>query len=182
MDQLIYSKNPNNIVYAVARSKHRSGLLVTLLNRLGRSGFFESMIKKISQNDDNLGLETVFYYLDQISKCSPLFNKVFIDKFYPELYKSAREKILNASEVLLRNFKKDRIDLLVQTIFGGFMTRIMAFQPRDLERNSFLLDIGIQFLRLNFLEKRIDGAKMIAEVCKNASIMSFSSSVESSRS
>jgi hypothetical protein len=61
------------------------------------------------------------------------------------------------------------------------MTRILAFQPRDLERNSFLLDIGIQFLRLNFLEKRIDGAKMISEVCKNANLMSFTSSMESSR-
>ena len=81
----------------------------------------------------------------------------------------------------MRNFKKDRLDMLVQTIFNGFMTRILAFQPRDLEKHSFMLDIGIQFLRLNFLEKRIDGAKMIAEVCKNANMMSFTSSAESSR-
>ena len=41
MDQMIYAKNPNNIVYAVPRAKHKSGLLVTLLNRLGREGFFD---------------------------------------------------------------------------------------------------------------------------------------------
>lgn len=52
------------------------------------------------------------------------------------------------------------------------MVRIMAYQPRNQEQNIFMLDLGIQFLRLNFLEKRIDGAKMISEVCKNANQMS----------
>lgn len=102
-----------------------------------------------------------------------MFNKIFIDKFYPQLFQAVRNKILNASEALLRNFKKDRIDMLVSSIFSGFFTRIMAYQPRDLARNSFMLDIGIQFLRLNFLEKRIDGAKMISEVSKNANLMTF---------
>ncbi len=49
----------------------------------------------------------------------------------------------------------------------------MAYQPRDYERNNFMLQIGIQFLRLNFLEKRIDGAKMIAEVAKNANLLTL---------
>jgi hypothetical protein len=42
----------------------------------------------------------------------------------------------------------------------------------------FMLDLGIYFLTLNFLEKRIDGAKMIQEVCKAANLSTFSSSAD----
>lgn len=45
-----------------------------------------------------------------------------------------------------------------------------------MEKNHFMLDIATYFLKFNFLERRIDGAKMIKEVCKNCNIMTFSSS------
>jgi hypothetical protein len=71
------------------------------------------ILERIQKNDDSLGLETVYYYLDQVSKCSPVLNKLFIDKFYPALYSSTKFKVLTSSEALLRNFKKDRLDMLV---------------------------------------------------------------------
>jgi hypothetical protein len=58
-------------------------------------------------------------------------------------------------------------------MFNILMTRLMPFQPREQEKNMFTLDIGCYFLKLNFLEKRIDGAKMISEVCKAATMMTF---------
>ena len=36
-----------------------------------------------------------------------------------------------------------------------------------------MLEIGIAFLKLNFLERRIDGAKIIQEVIKHANMLSF---------
>jgi hypothetical protein len=42
----------------------------------------------------------------------------------------------------------------------------------------FSLSIGCYFLGLNFLEKRIDGAKMISEVCKATSQMTLQASMD----
>ena len=49
----------------------------------------------------------------------------------------------------------------------------MPYQMRENHKNMLTLDIGCYFLKLNFLEKRIDGAKMISEVCKSTTSMTF---------
>lgn len=54
----------------------------------------------------------------------------------------------------------------------------MAYKQRDFEKNTLTFEIGCSFLLFNFLEKRIDGAKMIQEVCKNLNLMAFTSSAE----
>ena len=41
------------------------------------------------------------------------------------------------------------------------MARLMAFKLREFEKNTLTFEIGCSFLTFNFLEKRIDGAKMI---------------------
>lgn len=63
-------------------------------------------------------------------------------------------------------------------MFNILLTRIMPYQLREQEKNIFTLDIGCYFLKLNFLEKRIDGAKMISEVCKASTQMTFQASID----
>lgn len=58
------------------------------------------------------------------------------------------------------------------------MARLMAYKLREFEKNTLTFEIGCSFLTFNFLEKRIDGAKMIQEVCKNLNVMAFTSSAE----
>lgn len=53
------------------------------------------------------------------------------------------------------------------------MSRLLPYQMRENQKNMLTLDIGCYFLTLNFLEKRIDGAKMISEVCKSTTVMTF---------
>ncbi len=79
------------------------------------------------KENEQLSLETVFYYVDSLSKSSILFNRSFINDYYPALYKAVKEKFLTASEALLRNLKRDRLDSLITTIFNGFMTRILPY-------------------------------------------------------
>lgn len=48
------------------------------------------------------------------------------------------------------------------------MERMYSFADVQVKKQVFNLDIGILFLRQNFLEKRIEGAKYIDHVCKLA--------------
>jgi hypothetical protein len=137
------------------------------------------MLDQINKlNHDQLSHETVFYYLDSISNCYSIFNKVFVNDFFPAFYQAVCGKILSASEASLKNFRRDRIDSMIMYIFNILLTRIMPYQLREQEKHMFTLRIGCYFLQLNFLEKRIDGAKMIAEACKQTSQMSFQANMD----
>ena len=90
-----------------------------------------------------------------------MFNKVFINDYLPLLEAAIKKKILTASEAILRNVKKDRIDGIVANLVGVLLTRVKTFKQREWDKNLFNLEIGCVFLEQNFLEKRIDGAKII---------------------
>jgi len=107
-----------------------------------------------------------------------MFNKAFVNDYFPALFLAIKKKILSSSEASLRNFRKERVDTLIQYLFNIMMTRIMPYQVRENEKNKLSLDIGCYFLTLNFLEKRIDGAKLISEVCKSTTLMTFQASIE----
>lgn len=129
-------------------------------------------------NYDQLSLETVFYYLDSITNCYLVFNKAFVNEYFPALFLAIKKKILTSSEASLKNFKKERVDTLIQYLFNILMSRLLPYQIRENQKNVVTLDIGCYFLTLNFLEKRIDGAKMISEVCKCTTVMTYQSSME----
>ena len=75
-----------------------------------------------------------------------MLNKVFLLNYIPELEKSVKNNLLNASEVQLRNIKKDRIDGIVNNLLGVLFNRIKTYRQRDMEKNSFNLEIGCKFL------------------------------------
>lgn len=118
--------------FAIIRRRCKSALLVKLLNRLGELGGYERIIERISmENNDALGLDTVYYYLDCLAKCTCMFNKVFIADYLPKLEAAVRKKILCASEQSLRNIKKDRIDGIINCLIGGLQSRTKMFKQRE---------------------------------------------------
>ena len=112
-------------------------------------------------NNEGLGLDTVFYYLDCLAKVTWMFNKVFIVEYLPQLEAAVRKKILNASEQALRTIKKDRIEGIINCLIGGLETRTKNFNQREQDKNLFYCDIGCLFLRQSFLGIRIDGTKIL---------------------
>lgn len=83
------------------------------------------------ENNDTLGLDTVYYYLDCFAKSTCIFNKVFISEYILMLEAAVRKKILGASEQALRNIKKDRIDGIINCLIGTLMSRIKTFKQRE---------------------------------------------------
>jgi hypothetical protein len=149
-------------VFAILRKKCRSTLLVQFLNSFGEKGGFQLLLERIShQGEDSMGLDTLFYYLDCLANSSNMINKTFLMEYLPKLNIAVRNKVLNATEMQLRNIRKDRIDGIVHSLIDVLFNRLVTFKQRDLDKNLFNLDIGCVFLKVNFLEKKIDGAKLI---------------------
>lgn len=48
------------------------------------------------------------------------------------------------------------------------MARLLSYFDSQVQKQIFNLNIGVLYLRQNFLERRIDGAKLIDHVCKQA--------------
>ena len=48
------------------------------------------------------------------------------------------------------------------------MARLLSYFDTQVQKQIFNLNIGVLYLRQNFLERRIDGAKLIDHVCKQA--------------
>jgi hypothetical protein len=144
----------------VARKKCKSYLLTGLLNRIGASGYFTRFIEKLGVQD-GVSIETMCYTVEWMSKCAWIFNKGFLNEYLPILFKAIQAKLLASGDAAFRNIRKDRLDSLISAIINGLLPRIMAYRQRDQEKNLFTLEIACHLLSLNFLERRIDGAKFI---------------------
>ena len=77
-----------------------------------------------------------------------------------------KDKIINATNYQLKSVKKDRIEGIIEHLYDKILTRIYYSEERKVHKLQFMFDIGSTFIGLNFLEKRIDGAKFIQDVCK----------------
>lgn len=96
MDMLLYAKNPGQKVFAITRKKCKSFLLVQIINRLGEGGFFERILERVAASESPI--DVAFYYVDSMQKCLQMFNRGFINEYFPALYKAVKAKILNSGE------------------------------------------------------------------------------------
>lgn len=120
-----------------------------------------------------MGLDTLFYYLDCLSNCMIMLNKAFLNEYLPQLESAVKMKVLTATETQLRNVKKDRIDGIVNCLISSLFSRIKNYKQREHDKNLLNLEIGCMFLEQNFLERRIDGAKLITDVCRNSNLSTY---------
>ena len=72
-----------------------------------------------------------------------------------------------------------RIEEIITLVWQKCLLRLMSYFDLQIVKNQITLKVGILFMKQTFLEKRIDGAKMIDQVCKRA-INEISSSATSS--
>jgi hypothetical protein len=56
----------------------------------------------------------------------------------------------------------------VSNLWDKILARQYTFFNTQVQKYIFSLQIGIMFLQQKFLEKRIDGAKLVDTVCKQA--------------
>lgn len=66
----------------------------------------------------------------------------------------------------MRNTSKETIDEILEKLYKEILPRLPHREAIDLmcERQMVTLEIGVLFLSLDFLSRRVDGVKLINEV------------------
>ena len=95
-----------------------------------------------------------------------MFHKSFIDNYFSRLADAVEEKLANATEAQLRAVRRERIDEIVDRVWKTLMARVYDRFALEVVKGKVIVRVGIVFLQQSFLEKRIDGAKMVDYVFK----------------
>jgi len=111
--------------------------------------------------------------VDCIASCSITLNRPFLHSYVKELYDGVKKRLLTSTEAQLRQIRKDRIDQLINLLINNLKVRFLNLKQREIEKQMLQLEIGSVFLKQNFMERRIDGAKLIQEVCKQVNMIIY---------
>jgi hypothetical protein len=137
---------------------------------------YEKILDRINlDGNDTLGIETVFYYVDSLAKCQSVLNKGFLLEYLTPLSSAIKKKLLTSGENLYRNVRKDRLDSLISSLMNGLLIRVTPYRERECLKNMLSLELASHLLSLNFLERRIDGAKFIQDLSKTLNTLGFNS-------
>ena len=68
---------------------------------------------------------------------------------------------MSATSAQLRLAKMARIEEIITLVWQKCLLRLMSYFDLQIVKNQITLKVGILFMKQTFLEKRIDGAKMI---------------------
>ena len=120
----------------------------------------------------------MFYYLEHISRSSLVLHKAFVLDFYEPLCDAVLDKVMNASEAQLKSTRKERFEDILKAI-DDLYHRTRDSDLRKETMNNINLQLAKKFLELDFLERRIDGVRLLQELCKTARIYSFGNSTVS---
>lgn len=156
-----------NKIFAVQRAQCRSDLLIDFLNLFGNLGGFEKMLATINNESQNAhDINLMGSYVNCLGKSAPVFHKKFAEEFILNLEQTVRRKMLRAETAQLRVTKKERFDDIIDALYDRLMPRVKSLDKTDLSNSKTLItcEIGKLFLRQSFLERRIDGLKLLSDV------------------
>jgi len=144
--------------------------MIQFLNLFGELGGYQKILDKLSNKNGSeqpISFELASCYLEQLSNCSILFHRSFVNQYFDPLIEAVRFKLLQASEAQLRTVRKERFDEILKSL-ETLLLRTKSNEEKKNEIAMLHLDLALIFLRQTFLERRIDGAKFLQEVCKSA--------------
>lgn len=95
-----------------------------------------------------------------------MYHKSFVDNYFLRLADAVEDKLANATEAQLRAVRRERIDEIVDRVWRTLLSRVYDRFTLEVVKGKVVVRVGIVFLQQSFLEKRIDGAKMVDYVCK----------------
>ena len=154
------------MIVAVVRDTCPSLLLVELVVRFAEAQGYESILEVLARQETSL--KGVHDLVEIVNDCSSLYHKTFVDAYFDRLCEVLEAKLQSADDKQLRLAKFTMIEQTVDTLWLKLMMRKMPETERQISKFKLLTKLGILFLKQNFLQKRVDGAAAIDQVCKRA--------------
>jgi hypothetical protein len=167
-DELMESPQGKKI-FAVHRNQSRSNLLVEFLNCFGNLGGFDSMLRILDHEKDSANLISLLdLFVTCFSDALPNFHRSFYREFSLKL-EDAAVRILSApTSSQLRGIKKEGIDGVIDGLYDKVLKRQTDRDSLSLKdaKLSLSCTVGKVCLEQHFLERRIDGLKILGETCQ----------------
>lgn len=115
------------------------------------------------RNPDQHELLLVAGFVECLATSAPLFHRSFVDEYFHNFREEVQQTLFNSSKQQLRHLKKEKVDKLVEHLFEKLVLREKEITTANAKESQsrFIVDLGIHFLKQDFLEKRIDGIKII---------------------
>jgi hypothetical protein len=167
---LVVTHHKGAEIFAVQRKACLSDLLIDFLNEFGRLGGFDKIMERVEAHEK--GKEELILlsaYTECFAKSAPVMHRKFVDKYFKRFEAAAVKSMLEANEQQLRATRRERFDDMIESLFKFLLPRLADRSPHDLNRDKGMLQVklGALFMSQPFLEKRIDGLKLVTDVSKN---------------
>ena len=100
--------------YAIIRYlETKSIFLVNLMNFLGEIGFYDKILKRISDPNNWCPFDLVSAFVTILGNVHALFFRTFALEYFPKLKEAVFTNLLKGPESNVRNFTKDKIESLL---------------------------------------------------------------------
>ncbi len=116
--------------YAIIRaSECKSTFLVGLMNKLGRMGIYDAILRRISDTQNWCPIDLVQNYIEGLGNLHGLFLKQFANEYIPRLKEAVFNNILKSPDSNLRNFSKEKIEAISKGM-GNLLRRVMSVDEK----------------------------------------------------
>lgn len=163
---LLLMTDKDATIFAIERLKCKSTALVELVNRFGEKGGFKKILELVADKDTSI--DAVHFIIKSLGGLAENLHKSFVDKFVQALADALMSKFMNSTEAHLRNFRKEKVAEMIDTLFNRLMARLLPNFEVQVAKSKFSLKLGVLYMQQKFLQKRIEGAKFIDFVCNQA--------------
>ena len=152
--------------YAMPRDlKSRNKFLIRNLNRFGVLGLFEFAINALKDQENTMPFECFCGLMDFLGKIYAFYHKQFAKSFIQRVIDAASAYLLTATELQVRSFSKEKIDGLI-VHFENLYKRIITIEQKNEYNDQFCLAFANKCFQSQYLDRRIQGLKMIVELAK----------------
>lgn len=167
------------VIVAVERDSCRSQLLIELLVRFADTDGFESLLGVLAKPETSLqSVKDLLTLICGGTGAVNLYHKTFVDKIFEQIKDVVEAKLLSADEKLLRATQFSTFEESVDLVWLTLMKRAQSEQEIQIGKYQLLTKLGILFFEQSFMQKRIDGAIAINQVCNKALTMGAMPSTE----
>lgn len=102
-----------------------------------------------------------------------VFHKKFIDTKGKLIAQTIKDRLVNTSDLALRDVRKEQIDAIYKSI-DSISRRFLTKDERDRQSEILKLELCIKMLKSNFLERRIHAIRDLSQLIKNNTLYSSS--------
>ena len=127
--QDLLQKHDANTFAIIRSSECKSTFLVGVMNRLGKMGVYDTILRKISDTQNWCPIDLVYNYIEGLGNLHALFLKQYASEYIPKLKEAVFNNILKSPDANLRNFSKEKIEAICKGM-SKLLKRVMSVDEK----------------------------------------------------